>query len=175
MTEMSSTLRRMMAVGILILLVATGFQLILVPSIDWMNANLAALDNSRFQIDRLEQLESEPPLPAGQKLPDGILISARSREEAEKVAILHIQAIAKRHELAAIHLLPLGKQPLPSMLAIEMNVVGPEKNIVAFIEDLENSVPLTRFPKWKLSTRTGEGETNNLTLTAIVRSIWAAR
>lgn len=150
LSELSPAIRRLLAIALLFFGLFILWSLILAPIISQTDASLTKLQDVRFQLTRLENLQARPEPEKAEPLAAGILLEARSREDAAALAQSHVHGLAAQNglQLASLNLRPEIKGS--KIIAFDFAILGDEVAITDFINRLESGSPLMRFKSWQI-------------------------
>jgi Type II secretion system (T2SS), protein M subtype b len=171
--DMSPLAQRILAVGILVLALLLGFQLVASPLIERMQLSREALADSRYRLHKLESLASQPEAMAGQPVEPGLLIAAPNVKIAQAQLLGQISRIASSTGASVQKVEVLEKQALPSLVATKIELSGNEVSIISFVGQLEGARPMMRLRDWRLQA--DDDNSGQLKLSAKVFASWDQR
>jgi hypothetical protein len=126
--------------------------LAVLPALSGTSAMIERLDDARFHLARLQQLEARPLPPPGNPIPPDAWLKAADRPTAEAAFLALINGSAGKTQVALERAAPIAAtDPKELRLTVDIVAIGPEPALAAFIGDVEQGVPLIRFQHWKLS------------------------
>lgn len=150
LSELSPNTRKLLAIALLFFGIFILWSLVLAPVISQTDASLTKLQDTRFQLARLENLQARPEPAKAEPLPAGILLEAIARDEAAAMAEAYINGLAAQNQLqmASLNLRPEIKGG--KIIALDFAILGDEVAITDFINRLESGSPLMRFKSWQI-------------------------
>jgi len=175
MDAFSPLSRRIIAVGLLVLAVLLAINLIIVP-LGQANADqLDALAAARMQLKHVEAIASTEPPAKGDPVPSSALIIAPNRDAGMATMVSALSASGAKFKLAppALTMGPISGPFDDPHLIVDVAVAGSETDIVAFIADVELTVPAIRFQSWSIFASDGPGGQSKLQARAV--AIWMPR
>lgn len=171
--DMSPFAQRILAVGILILGLLLGFQLIASPLIERMQLSREALADSRYRLHKLENLANQPEAMLGQPVEPNLLIAAPNAKMAQAELLGQVSRIANTTGASAQKMEALDKQALPSLVAAKIELSANEVSIISFVDQLEAARPMMRLRDWRLQD--ADDDSGQLKLSATVLASWEQR
>lgn len=150
LSELPPNMRKLLAIAMLFFGLFILWSLILAPVLSQTEASLTKLEDTRFQLTRLENLQNRPVPEKADPLPAGLLLEAGSRDEAASLAQSYVNGLAVQHglQLASLNVRPEIKGI--QIIAFDFAIVGDELAITGFIHRLESGSPLMRFKSWQI-------------------------
>ncbi len=150
LSELSPNMRKLLAIAMLFFGLFILWSLILAPVLSQTEASLTKLEDTRFQLTRLEDLQDRPVPEKADPLPAGLLLEAISRDEAAAMAEAYVNGLTAQNQLqmASLNLRPEIKGS--KIIAFDFAILGDEVAITNFINRLESSSPLMRFKSWQI-------------------------
>ena len=150
LSELSPAIRKLLAIALLFFCLFVLWSLVIAPIISQTDASLTKLQDARFQLSRLENLQVRPEPEKAEPLAAGILLEAKSREDAAALAQSYVNGLAAQNELqlASLNLRPEIKGS--KIIAFDFALLGDEVAITDFINRLESGSPLMRFKSWQI-------------------------
>lgn len=148
--EFSPLMRKVLAIGILIVVIFTAMGLIVVPLYERVNDSRETLANSRFEVARLENIIKRPSPPVGEILDPRLLIRANNEEDAKNTLQNLILSLAASNELEATVVFSGANQPVAGLLSADIVVLGDEISISNFLAQIENDQILMRLVNWDI-------------------------
>jgi len=150
LSDLSPAMRKLLAIALLFFGIFILWSLVVGPVISQTDASLTKLQDARFQLTRLENLQARPEPEKAEALPAGILLEAKSREDAAALAQSYVNGLAAQNELqlASLNLRPEIKGS--KIIAFDFAILGDEVAITDFINRLESDSPLMRFKSWQI-------------------------
>jgi hypothetical protein len=156
MTGWSPLTRRALSLTILVFMILGLTNLVILPVIGSVSEAVAALQDSRFRLARLEAIEARPTIVPGQPVPIGTVIEAPDRAAASGLLIGAIGAAAAAAKIA---LDPPTLSPPdgsdPKKLGVGIGVTGSGVAVLSFVNALEKGQPLVRFRTWRFVAADG--------------------
>jgi len=150
--QMSPLTRRIVALGILVLLLLGLLNLIVVPLFSAVSANAGALEDSRFRRERLEALQARPAPPPSQPVAPDLYFSSPDRDAAAAMVTAAINAAAARSQIAVENLAIQPEEAgAKQTLSLSLAARGNEEALVSFINEIERGQPLLRFRTWAIA------------------------
>lgn len=176
MTQFSPLSRRIIAIGILVLMLLLLIRL-LTPLASMMAESLSALEDSRFRLARVEAIRSQPAPSMGEEVPSDFYLIAASREIAADMLIATINAKAQQYEVRIDAIgLSDGVPGDAQRVDVSLTATGEQEKLLSFINDLEQARPLIRFGTWALASldqMPGDGSTPvQLQFTGTAMAVW---
>lgn len=152
LSELSPAMRKLLAIAILFFGLFILWSLVLAPVVSQTDASLIKLQDTRFQLARLENLQARPEPEKADALPVGLLLEAVSRDEAASLVQSYVNGLAAQNELqmASLNLRPEIKGS--KIIALDFAILGDELAITDFINRLESGLPLMRFKSWQIES-----------------------
>lgn len=161
--------RRIIALGLLALLLLIGASLVLKAAGSVRDA-LAELDDRRFRVARLNALAQRTAPSAGQPVPQGMSFQASSRDAAQAEFAGSLAAAADAAGVTIEGVAALPADPLnPPLIKISFAASGPEPALLGFINEIEQRRPAIRLPTWRMSLNEDAG---GLRLNAVALAVW---
>ena len=148
--DLSPAMRKLLAIALLFLGTFILWSLVVGPVISQTDASLTKLQDARFQLARLENLQARPEPERAEALPAGILLEAKSREDAAALAQSHVNGLAAQNGLQLANLNVRPEIKGSKIIAFDFAVLGDEVAITDFINRLESGSPLMRFNSWQI-------------------------
>lgn len=149
--------RRILAVGLLVLLVLLGLRLAAGLG-GAISSSLEELEDSRFRLARMEALRTRAAPPAADPLPAGLTLAAASHEDAAAQALAAVNGAAGAAQLTLARAAPLPQEPgNPNLVQVTLSAAGPEAAVLAFVSELEKSTPPVRLASWRIAAAPGGG------------------
>jgi hypothetical protein len=156
MAQFSPLTRRVVALGIAILLVFGLVNLVLVPIYNLTAGSLSGLEDARFQNARLEAIAARPLLPRSEPVPSSLYLVAPDRQRAMDALIAAIGTAASRYEIQLDSVTPSdGEAGRSGTIMVSITARGEHDKMLAWINELERGAPAIYFPEWSLGA--GEG------------------
>ena len=149
MNAFSPLTRRILALGLLVLLLLLGLRLVL-AAVETVGASISELEDSRFRLARLEAIAARPAAPPAPALPSGLTFTAASAEEAGTAMVGALHAAASQIQLGAVAPLPTDPKN-PQLVSLSVSAAAPEASLLAFIRDLEAASPSIRLRTWSIA------------------------
>ena len=149
MDAFSPLTRRILALGLLILLLLLALRLVL-GAVETVGASVSELEDSRFRLARLEAVAARPAAAPAPALPSGLTFTAANAEEAAAAMLAALNGAASQVQLGAVAPLPPDPQN-PQLVSLSVSAVAPEANLLAFIRDLEGASPPIRLHMWSIA------------------------
>jgi hypothetical protein len=172
MDGLSPLTQRIVALGLLVLLLLSGLRLAVAVA-GWTTASLEALDDSRFQLAKLQAIRARAaPIP-GSPIPAGAAFSAKAHGQALASAVGAIRSAAGATGVQV----QAAPEPLlkdnPNLLSIRVAASGREAALLGFVAQVERSQPAIRLRSWTLA-RTAP-QSPELSLKAVAVAAWSGR
>ena len=144
--------RRVLALGILVLLLLGAIQLIVAPLYAVTANSLSDLEDARFRRARLESIAARPPLPAAPPVPASLYLTAPDRQRATDLLLATIGGSAGRHQVQidSIAALPAGSSR-GAAIAVTVSARGEHDKVLAWVNELERGSPSVHFADWSLA------------------------
>lgn len=171
--DMSPFAQRILAVGILILALLFGFQLVASPLIERMQLSREALADSRYRLHKLETLANQPEAILGQPVEPNLLIPAPDVKIAQAQLLGQVSRIANATGASAQKVEALEKPGLPSLVAVKIELSGTEVSIISFVGQLEAARPMMRMRDWRIQAT--DDNLGQLKLSATILASWEQR
>lgn len=166
--EMSPLTRRIVAVGLLVLMVLLGVQSVAVPLV-------GAIMNQRDELAALKLREARLRATMDRTLPE----VSKVRPEQVIAAATPPQAIQRSQAVLAsdaamagvtLQLGPPCNTGQPQLLCTDVAVSGKEAGVSHFLSVIEHGPPVIRFQRWQLVP--GQGTDTQLHFTGRAMAIW---
>lgn len=149
-------MRRAAALAILLALLTAVAVYVLLPLFAFVGGKIDTLNESRFELARLEARAARPALPKVTPVPKGEYIAAPN----SGAAVAQLQAIlASAATQNLVEVTAIAAQPLTgpeALVGVRLTVIGDEQSLRAFVRAMEGGQPYTRFRSW--SWRAAEGK-----------------
>jgi hypothetical protein len=125
-----------------------------IPAFGFVSARLDDLEQSRFELARLEARAARAPLPKADRIPTGIMIVAANKDAAGAQLQAHVSSLAAKSlvELSAVQALAVDGD---AAVAVRFTAIGDEASLRAFVWALETGKPFARLSSWRWNA--GEG------------------
>jgi hypothetical protein len=160
MAQFSPFTRRVVAIGILILLVLGAIDLVIAPLYALTANSLSGLEDARFRRARLEAIEARPPVPSAEPVPASLYLAAPDRQHAADALLAAIGASAARYEVQLDSVAPLpADSSRGAAIAVTVAARGEHDKLLAWINELERGAPAIHFADWSLAPDTGPAGT----------------
>lgn len=147
---LSPQVRRILAVGLAVLLLLLGGSLIAKLA----NATGEALDDledARFRSARLTALSQRPPTAAGTPIPEDLLFRGPALEAAQIDFAGRIAAAAANAQLTLDPAPALPPDGISPALRMPIAATGPEQSLLSFVNQLEQGRPVIRLSSWRIA------------------------
>lgn len=169
--QMSPLTRRIVAVGLLILVLFIALQLIVLPLAGALRDQRAELTELSARHARLAATAKRL-LPDASTVPPGLAITAPdpARAGARLQALLAGSASIAGVKLDQTPPHPLAGQP--RLIGSEIVVTGPEAGVANFVSLVEHGSPTMRFQHWQLVA--GDRTQTPVRFTGLVVAAWEA-
>jgi hypothetical protein len=153
MTELLSPFsRRIIALGLLFLVMVTVINVIAVPLFAAVRNQLDALADARLGVAHLEAVDRVPTPRRTPPVPDDLYIQAPNRELATEALLTIIRSSAQSRKVALDVPGALTLDPAqPAQIAVSLSFAAPEADIEALLHDLETGPPAIRFSQWRMT------------------------
>lgn len=156
MRSFSPLTQRIIAVGILVLLVLIAANIAAATSSAVTNA-LADLEDARFRVARLSALSQRPRTQPGPSVPAGMLFAAPSQDAAQVALTASISAAAQGAQLQLESVVGVPSQlPKEKLVRTSLTTTGPEQAVLSFIGKVEQGRPAVRFEQWRIAVAEGQ-------------------
>lgn len=144
--------RKVLALGILLLVLLGTFQLVIAPLYAFTANSLLGLEDARYRRARLESIAARPPLPTAAPVPASLYLTAPDRQRATDLLLATIGGTASRYQLQidSIAAVPSGSSR-GAAIAVTVVARGEHDNVLAWINDLESGTPNIHFADWSLA------------------------
>lgn len=144
--------RRLLAIGILLLLVLGAIQLIVAPLYTLTANSLSGLEDARFRRARLESIAARPPLPNSSPVPASLYLTAPDRQRATDLMLATIGGSAGRYQIQIDSIAPLAAESSRgAAIAVTVAARGEHDKVLAWINELERGTPNVHFADWSLA------------------------
>jgi Type II secretion system (T2SS), protein M subtype b len=152
MAQFSPFTRRLVALGLLFLLVLGVVNLIILPIASQLEAHLSTLADARFRLAKLKAIEARPlpadvaPVPQNQYL--AAADAAQANDQFRALVAGHAARLQLQLERADV------QQPttrIRQQVELALTVSGQQEQLLNFINQLEQGAPLMRFKLWRLT------------------------
>ncbi len=143
--------RRVLAIGILLLLILCSIEFIILPIKDRMQLSRNSLADSRFELARLHDIANRPEPPAGQKIDNSLLLNANEKLAAQNILNDHLLALAEQRGISVNIVFIDQENTFKGLIMADISIAGEESLIMSFIADLENGRPLVRLTNWNIN------------------------
>ena len=155
MATFSPFTRRLLALGILVLLILFALQLIISPLYALTADNLSALEDARFRRARLEAIAARPPLPTAAPVPATLYLTAPDRQRATDLLLATIGRSAGQYQVQidSVAAVP-SSSSRGAAIAVTVAARGEHDAVLAWINDLESGTPNIHFADWSLAPDT---------------------
>jgi hypothetical protein len=152
MAPFSPVTRKLLALGILVLLVLGALQLIVAPLYALTANSLSGLEDARFRRARLESIAARPPLPASAPVPASLYLEAPDRQRATDLLLAAIGGSASRYQVQIDSIAPLAAESSRgAAIAVTVAARGEHDKVLAWINELERGIPNVHFADWSLA------------------------
>ncbi len=154
--EFSPRTRRIVAIGILVLLALLAVQLSAAVARAVSNS-LDELEESRFRLARLEAIRARPAAPPPRPIPEELTFQAASYDEAAAQALAAVNAAAASAQLVlpTVSALPRDEAN-PNLIRISVAGSAPEQAVLTFIGEIEKASPAVRLRSWNATAAEGQ-------------------
>lgn len=145
--------RRIVAVGLLILLVLLSINLVIVPVVGRLFDTLDELENSRMALARLQAIRQRPIPPKGKAVPSELYLIAGDHQAAGDLLAARLATVADQQavEISGLSLMgPMGAED--RAIRLSASVTGDQEKLLAFINAIEQGPPAVRFENWSLKS-----------------------
>jgi len=150
--------RRLIALGLLAVLLLGGVTLVMMPLGAWMAESSANLADLRFRRDQLDAIAARPAPPPAPTALEAQLIAAPSSDAALARLQADLQSAATTAGIE-FQLTPAPSAADASLVAVVVNASAPEEKLLQFLSQVEQAQPLVRFRSWRLgSPQPGESK-----------------
>ncbi len=150
LSQFSPLTRKILAIGLLILVLLLAWRLILSPVATQMEVSLTELDDARFQRVRLENLQARPKPEKAVALPEDMVFGAENREEAATGLGSYISGLASQNGLQVANITARPGGDTDKLLAFDLALIGEEISVARFINQAERGSPMIRFRSWQI-------------------------
>jgi hypothetical protein len=151
MASFSPLTRKLLALGILVLLVLGALQLIVAPLYALTANSLSGLEDARFRRARLESIAARPPLPTAAPVPASLYLAAPDRQRATDLLLAAIGGSASRYQVQIDSIAPLAAESSRgAAIAVTIAARGEHDKVLAWINELERGIPNVHFADWSL-------------------------
>lgn len=171
--DISPFAQRILAVGIFVLALLLGFQLIVSPLAERMQLSREALANSRYRLHKLQSLASQPEAIMGQPVEPGLLIAASNVKMAQAQLLGQVSRIASAAGVTVQKVEAPDRPALPSLVTAQVELLANEGSVIAFVDQLEAARPMMRLRDWRIEV--ADDNTSTLKLNATLLASWEQR
>jgi len=158
MESFSPLTRKILAIGLLILGLFLVYRVIVSPLTNQVNESLTKLNDSRFQLSRLQQIDIRPRPEDAAVIAPETLLRGEDYQAAGQLLVPHINNLASQNGLQVDSLQLRSGSDTTFMIAADYQISGDEVNIMAFINQAERGSPTLRFRDWQISQNKNETE-----------------
>ncbi len=152
MAGFSPFTRKVVALGILILLLLGAIQLLIVPIYALTADSLSGLEDARFRRARLESIAARPPLPAAAPVPASLYLAAPDRQRATDQLLAAIGGAAARYQVQIDSVAALPEESSRgAAIAVTIAARGEHDKVLAWVNELEAGSPSVHFADWALA------------------------
>lgn len=174
MTELLSPLsRRIIAVGLLFLVVITAINLLILPLGQWTAETLSDLGSAREREVVVRHAAHAEAPPLGRPLPEGLAFAAANRDAALNMMSGHISELARTHNIVIDNLGAAAGPGQQSRMIIDFAASGVEIDIVKLMAALEQGSPKIRLESWTIIAPDTAGVPTKLRARAV--AIWGQK
>jgi len=150
MDALSPFTRRIVALGVLVLVLVTVANLLILPLFATLRSNLGRLGDVRFERAQTEAMADRPPPPPASPLRPGLFVVAASPAEATLRLTDAVRAKASAARVVVGTIAPAGAAGRPGVVAVDISVAGSERDVLAFLNGVEGDRLLMRLVRWRL-------------------------
>lgn len=150
--QFSPGMRKFLAIAVLILGLFLIWTLLLSPVIAQMEASLTKLQDARFQRIRLERIDARAIPQKAQPITAGILVTAKTREEATTQIGAYLNNLAVQNGLQVANITPRPGTGGSKLIAFDFALTGEEISVMRFINNLERGSPAMRLRSWRIES-----------------------
>jgi hypothetical protein len=144
--------RKMLALGILVLVLLGAIQLVIAPLYALTANSLSGLEDARFRRARLESIAARPPLPTSAPVPASLYLTAPDRQRATDLLLATIGGSAGRYQIQIDSIAPLAPESSRgAAIAVTVAARGEHDKVLAWINELERGTPNVHFADWSLA------------------------
>jgi hypothetical protein len=170
---LSPASRRLVALGLLVLVLVSALNFIVMPVSGAISAALDALAEARFERARLVAIDEGPRLRKGIPVPAALLLRAPTHDVAGATLVNLIRTAADAQKITLDPVVPLVADPArPMTVGVGFATTAPEADVAAFISALEQGEPAVRLDQWKLSAVENTG--GQVRLEARAMALWTS-
>lgn len=141
--------RRLIALGLLAVLLLGMATLVLMPLWARMTESSANLADLRFRHDQLSAIAARPAPPPTPSALAAEMIAALDEGAARAQLQTALQSAAATAGIEA-QLTPAPSVTDASLVAVAVNASAPEEKLLQFLGQIEQAQPLVRFRSWRL-------------------------
>jgi len=151
MDALSPVTRRIVALGILLLVLITATNLLVLPLSSALRGSLSRLGDVRFERAQTEAIANRPPAPPASPLPSGIaIVAANPGDASARLAAI----VRQKATVAGVTILALapagGASDKSAAISADFAVEGSELAVLAFLKQVESDRLLMRLPSWHM-------------------------
>lgn len=150
MSELSPFMRRILAIGILLLFLLCAIEFIVIPINGKIETSRDALADSRYEIIRLQGIIDRPDPPAGKALNPSLLLKAANHEEAQNALQNLLANLAAQNNIEITTIFATDDKPLTGLITANISVAGDEISVTNFLTQIENNQILMRMVDWNI-------------------------
>lgn len=174
--NLSPLAQRLVAIGLLILLVVSVISFVIIPYCQLTAAALATLADTRFELARLEAVNLQVPMAPSSRVPPSAFLVARDPAHAVAALTGLISTTAARSSvqvaIGASALSPSSPdtQTVP-LVVVAVEASGSEAAMLRFVADLEAGPPQVFATGWRIER--SDATPSVLKFKATIAAAWA--
>lgn len=169
MNQLSPLMQRISAIVILILLIFLSVILIIMPIIGQMNISLDKLNDTRWQLSKLDSINSQKEPNVGTILDPSITLAAVNKEEAQTSLQSYLQSMVISNG-AQLDNIILAEREMESLVTIGAKISGSEISVTRLLANIENAQPLLRVKS--LEFITNEEQPGQISIDVVMIAAW---
>lgn len=179
MIELSAPVRRVVAIGLLVLALLLAGTLVVAPLVSATVRAIDRLADARFALARLNTLARDGAtlpvdLRAREQTVDALLLTAVSEQDAQIALQTAIRAAARA---TGITLERLTAQPTTAdgpvrRLSVDVVATAPERSVLSMIQGVEQARPPMFFARWQATA--AEAPDRPMRLEATIVAFWTS-
>ena len=150
MREFSPFIRRVLAIGILLLFLLCAIEFIIIPINGKVGSSRDTLADSRFEVSRLQSIIGRPDPPSGKTLDPSSLLKAEDHENAQNALQALLANLAAQNNIEVTTLFGVDDKHLTGLIRADVSVSGDEISIINFLTQIENNQILMRMINWNI-------------------------
>lgn len=142
--------RRTLAIGLALLAVLLGVNLVVVPLTSWISSQIAALDDARFALARIEAVAARPLPPRGTPVPRRLYLDVADEAAATAGLAAVLSSAGAAEGLQVQTQSASDGRSDDHIVQASLVATGSEAAVLRLINALERGRPAVRLREWTL-------------------------